>query len=413
MPSTMHTGPMPHLRRVALLVATATTVSACASSSSDPSWQGAPPFQSEQNPVQISPLLPPQAPGGGAGSGGPSSSPGRGSSSSPSPGKTEDPNVVAKHLVAPVGLVILPSGSALVGERTTGKIVSVQPVAGRPTPTIKQLTGLDTSGDGGLLDLALSPHYDEDKLIYAYITTPTDNRVIDFTLTGAVTPVFTGIPKGATGNTGRIAFGADGALYVGTGDTGRPALAADPASLAGKVLRISDIGNPSPDNPSPTSPVFTRGHHAVDGLCVMDNPSLVLDVEAQADLTTEVNVLTPGSNYGWPKPASSSKSPLATLPGTARNPGGCAIANQTVFVTSLDNKQLIAATLTGAGTTLKLANPHAVVGSKYGRLRTIVVAPDGALWLTTSNKDGHGKPIADDERVIRIVLNGGGATSPA
>jgi len=411
MPSTVHTGPM-QLRRVALLVATASTVAACASSSGDPSWQGAPPFQSEQNPVQISPLLPPQSPGNGAGGGG-SDSPRRSGSSSPRSGRTEDPDVVAKHLVAPVGLAILPSGNALVGERTTGKILSVQPVADKPTPTVKQLTNLDTSGDGGLLDLALSPHYDEDNLIYAYITTPTDNRVVDFTLTGAVTPVFTGIPRGATGNTGRIAFGTDGALYVGTGDAGQPALAANPASLAGKVLRISDIGNPSPDNPSPTSSVYTRGHHAVDGLCVLSNPKLVLDVEAQSNLTTEVNVLAPGSNYGWPKPTPSSKAPLATLPRTARNPGGCAVENQAVFVTSLDNQRLIAATLTGSGASLKLTNPHAVLGSKYGRLRTVVAAPDGALWLTTSNKDGHGKPVADDERVIRIVLNGGGATSPA
>src|SRR5439155_11934034 len=121
---------------------------------------------------------------------------------------------------------MLPDGTALVGERTTGRIVRVQPVAGKPVPTVRQLSGLDTSGDGGLLDLALSPTYSEDGLIYAYVTTATDNRVVDFTLKGPVTPVVTGIPKGRIGNTGRIAFGADGDLYIGTGDAGRPALAA-------------------------------------------------------------------------------------------------------------------------------------------------------------------------------------------
>src|SRR5207249_1079302 len=115
-----------------------------ASSSGGPSWQGAPPYQSEQDPVQISPLLPPQSPGGGAGGGGGgSSTPGQSGSSSPRPRGTEDPAVVAKHLIAPVGIAILPSGDALVGERTTGKILSVQPVAGRPTPIVKRLTGLD------------------------------------------------------------------------------------------------------------------------------------------------------------------------------------------------------------------------------------------------------------------------------
>ena len=112
----------------------------------------------------------------------------------------------------------------------------VQPIAGQPVTTVRTITGLDSSGDGGLLDLALSPAYDEDHLIYAYVTTATDNRVVDFTLTGPVTPVFTGIPKGATGNAGRIAFDVDGSLLIGTGDAGQPALAQDPASLAGKVL---------------------------------------------------------------------------------------------------------------------------------------------------------------------------------
>jgi hypothetical protein len=48
---------------------------------------------------------------------------------------------------------------------------------------------------------------------------------------------------------------------------------------------------------------------------------------------------------------------------------------------------------------------------KYGRLLTVVGAPDGALWLTTSNRDGHGHPVPADERVLRIVPSSGGAKS--
>jgi sugar lactone lactonase YvrE len=50
--------------------------------------------------------------------------------------------------------------------------------------------------------------------------------------------------------------------------------------------------------------------------------------------------------------------------------------------------------------------------NRYGRLRTVVAAPDGALWLTTSNKDGKGKPGPADERVLRIVPSGGGGNNP-
>src|SRR5699024_2045427 len=135
--------------------------------------------------------------------------------------------VVATHLVAPVGLTLLPDGTALVGERSTGRIVRVQPTPGKPVRTVRTLAGLDTSGDGGLLDLALSPHYAQDSLIFAYITTRTDNRVVVFTLHGPVTPVLTGIPKGTRDNAGRIAFDGAGNLYIGTGDVGRPRLAAD------------------------------------------------------------------------------------------------------------------------------------------------------------------------------------------
>ena len=49
---------------------------------------------------------------------------------------------------------------------------------------------------------------------------------------------------------------------------------------------------------------------------------------------------------------------------------------------------------------------------KYGRLRTVVAAPDGALWLTTSNRDGHGTPAADDERVLRVIPDSGGGSLP-
>ena len=117
---------------------------------------------------------------------------------------------------------------------------ALQPQPGQPVRTIRTLTGIDASGDGGLLDLAVSPSFPEDGLIYAYLTTATDNRVVSFTLTGPLTPVLTGIPKGPTDNTGRLLFDQTGMLYVGTGDAGQPALAESATSLAGKVLTLPD-----------------------------------------------------------------------------------------------------------------------------------------------------------------------------
>jgi glucose/arabinose dehydrogenase len=395
------------VRRVLPVAAAALLTVACGSSGGSSTWSGAAPHTSEPNGVTASPDIPGGAGGGGTGGPAieptpqPSTSPGASGSSTP-PKKAEDPAVVAKHLTAPTALALLPDGSALVGERTTGHIVRVQPEPGQPTPTVKTLTGLDPTGDGGLLDLAISPNYAEDNLVYAYITTRRDNRVVTFTLNGPVTPVISGIPKGRTGNVGRLTFLPDGDLLVGTGSAGRPALANDSKSLAGKTLRVTDIGRAAPDNPT-SSPVWTSGHSAVVGLCVVPATGTPLDVEPISGGTGEINVLVAGGEYGYPSPTPDSRSPAATLPTTALAPGGCAVRDSTLYVTSLDAKQLLATTLAGHGADLAPQKFRVVLKNRYGRLRTVVAAPDGALWLTTSNKDGHGKPVADDERVIRIT----------
>jgi glucose/arabinose dehydrogenase len=398
---------MRHLRRPVLAAAAVLLLAGCgaAAKADDPTWVPAPTFNGEGG-------LPPDVPGG-VPSAGPNGSPQPPSNPSGSPSKAVDPFVVATKLTAPVGLTVLPDDTALVGERTTGRIVRVQPVAGKPVQTVRTLTGLSTSGDGGLLDLALSPNYAQDGLIFAYLTTPVDNRVVTFTLTGPATPVLTGIPRGTTGNTGRIVFGTDGLLYVGTGDAGQPRLAADPTSLAGKVLRVTDIGQPGAGNPAPASPVFTGGHRVVDGLCLMPAANRLVEVESHgAAGPDEVNVLTPGDTYGWPTASQADQNPTLTLPTAERAPGGCAVLGDQLYVTSRDGKALLASGLSTKAGVVSATKFSAALQNKYGRLLTVVAdPPNGVLWLTTSNRDGHGKPIATDERVLRIPPPSGGGSS--
>jgi glucose/arabinose dehydrogenase len=391
-----------------LLGAAALALSACAAvgSAAPPTWQPSPPLPTTPG-IQVSPIVPvPSEPRSAPGQS--STNGGSAQSSPPGSGKI-DPLVVATQLSAPVGLTLLPDGSALVGERTTGRIVHVQPRAGQPVPTVRVLHGLDTSGDGGLLDLALSPTYAEDGLIYAYITTAADNRVVDFTLNGPVTPVFTGIPKGRTDNTGRIAFGGDGQLYIGTGDAGDPALAANPRSLAGKVLRVNDIGDPAAGNPVAGSPIFTSGHRQVAGLCPLPQTTVMFEVE-----TGEVNVLQAGAYYGWPSPTlRPAVGPSLVLPPDDIEPGGCAVLGGRLWITSLDGQALVSTPLRGGNVPPGVSRFSAELVHRYGRLKTVIAAPDGALWLTTSNRDGQGRPIPADERVIRYPPGGaGGGRSP-
>ncbi|HJQ43383.1 MAG TPA: PQQ-dependent sugar dehydrogenase [Jatrophihabitantaceae bacterium] len=394
---------MPRIRPLATAALLPLLLAGCgAGANADaPTWVPKPSFSGEGRQAPVSPAQPQ-----------PTRPPGSGGNATPSPSSSseQDPFVVATKLVTPDAIAVLPDNTALVGERTTGRIVLVQPEAGKPVRTVRTLPGVDGAGDGGLLDLALSPNFLQDRLVFAYLTTATDNRVVAFTLSGPVTPVLTGIPRGTTGNGGRIAFGADERLYVATGDAGSPQLAADRTSLAGKVLRVTDVGRPASGNPLGNSPVYTLGHHSVVGLCPVLDDNQLLEVESAG---TEINQLQSGDDYGWPTTALSSQGPISTLPSGMTAPGGCAVIDNLLFVTSRDGQALLSAELTEKGAAISVGKFRPSLQRKYGRLLTIVPAADGALWITTSNRDGHGKPARTDERVLRIIPATASGNSPA
>jgi glucose/arabinose dehydrogenase len=309
-----------------------------------------------------------------------------------------DPNVVATGLTVPTGLVVLPDGTAVVGERDSGRLLQVFPDRS-PARELMTLPGVDTAGDGGLLGLAISPTYGEDGLLYAYVSTATDNRVVRFPLGGTPNPVLTGIPRGEVDNGGGLLFGSDGTLYVGTGDVGDPALAADPASLAGKVLAIDVFGGPA----GAGGPVASRGHRNVTALC--QGPQ---QLYATDDAPTGPDALDPVIRGGDVGP--DGIPPVLEVPAEEGGPGGCAVAGPFVFLGALDGRRVDVLQLDGDGD--PVADPEPFLPDQYGRLRTVVLAPDGALWITTSNKDGLGTPEADDDRVLRVVPPAGQADSP-
>jgi glucose/arabinose dehydrogenase len=257
---------------------------------------------------------------------------------------------------------------------------------------------VDSGGDGGLLGLALSPTFPEDGLVYAYVSTATDNRVVRFPLGGTPNPVFTGIPRGEVDNGGGLLFGPDGTLYVGTGDTGDPALAEDPASLAGKVLAIDVFGQPVGNGP-----VLSRGHQDVTALC---QSSLQLYATDEARAGTDVlDAVRAGADVG-PDGAD----PVLEVPAADGGLGGCAVSGPYVFLGAMDGRQVRVTQLDGNGD--QVGDPQPFLEGQYGRLRSVVLDPSGALWITTSNKDGVGTPEEDDDRVLRVVPPSSGSTSP-
>jgi glucose/arabinose dehydrogenase len=392
-------------RFACFLGAAAVLLTACGSNGNagEPNWKPKPSFSGEgYDPGTRQPVAP-QSPDPRSRSGSPS----------PSPRNAADSAVVATNLTAPTGIVIMPDGTALVGERTTGRIMRVQPEPHKPVQTVRTVPGLSTSGGGGLLDLAISPNYAEDNLIFAYLTTRRDNRVVEFTLKGPITPVLTGIPRGSSDNTGRLAFAADGTLLIGTGDAGHPRLAANPRSLAGKLLRVTDIGAAAPRNPAPGSRIYATGLRRTDGLCVDPATDAAFQTEARGGPTANpINHVVAGGFYGWPTATATAQQPLVLLPQASGSPGGCAVLDHVLYTTALDGKELLSANIKAGTGAVQLGAFNVSLRNAYGRLRTVVAAADGALWLTTSNRDGNGTPVAADERVLRIVPSGGSASSP-
>ena len=322
---------------------------------------------------------------------------------SPSPSRTtassEAPQDVVTGLNTPWGLAFLPDGSALVSQRDDAKVLQIKP-GGRPAE-VYQVPGVEHAGEGGLLGLAVSPRYATDKWVYAYFTAADDNRIVRFKLGSADRPqmILAGIDKSGIHNGGRIAFGPDGMLYAGTGDAGNGSHAQDPADLNGKILRLTPEGKAAPGNPTAGSPVWSMGHRNVQGLA-WDATGKMYGIEFGQNTWDEVNVIEPGKNYGWPEVEGKAGNPKYVDPivqwsTSDASPSGAAVVGRTLYVAALRGERLWTVPLDGG-------SPRAEFEGKYGRLRTVAVAPDGALWVTTSNTDGRGEPKAGDDRILRL-----------
>jgi glucose/arabinose dehydrogenase len=323
---------------------------------------------------------------------------------SPSVGGADEVNVpgsavrtVASGLQIPWGLAFLPDGTALVTERHTARILQV-----RPDGTVTEaprLTEVEPGGEGGLLGIAVSPNYATDRWVYVYYTAADDNRIARLRLGGAAQPIFTGIPKAGNHNGGRIAFGPDGMLYAGTGDAGEGGRAQDRASLGGKILRMTSDGKPAPGNPFGDSAVYSYGHRNVQGLA-WDSAGRLYASEFGQNRYDELNRIEPGRNYGWPMVEGTGDdadyvNPIATWATSDASPSGIAILGERVFMACLRGQKLYRIGLNGSGA-------QRLLDHDYGRLRDVEVAPDGSLWVLTSNRDGRGSPVDSDDRILRI-----------
>jgi glucose/arabinose dehydrogenase len=290
------------------------------------------------------------------------------------------PGVMQGCLDSTSGLIMGPdSHSALVAERVTG---AVKDISANAEPKVKMVIPVDPSGDGGLMDIVLSPTYDQDRLMFAYVSTPTDNRVIRIADGDVPKPILTGIPKGVTGNMGALIFTSPTTLEVLTGDAGDPAQAADPASMAGKLLRIEQ---PTTINQAPPTTALS-GLGAAGGLCqdTGDGSLYITDRTPTGDRLQRITKDSVVSTvWNWPD-----------KPGVA----GCAASDGTVLVNLINTKQTVAVRLapdTGAVT----GDPEVLRQDQHGHVWALQMSPDGNVWGATVNKT-----MGDAEKLDDVVF---------
>jgi len=318
---------------------------------------------------------------------------------------------VVKDLVTglpvPWGIAFLPDGTAVITERDSGVIHLLD-----QDGTLFEagsVDGTQAGGEGGLLGVAVSPTYDEDRELFLYVTTSTDNRIVRTTLgddskLGEQTVILDGIPQGFIHDGGRMAFGPDGYLYASTGESGEPPLAQDLDSLGGKILRITRTGEPAPGNPFDGSPVWSYGHRNVQGLAFDDEGRLWAS-EFGDSSWDELNLIEKGGNYGWPEVEGRGGNgdyvdPKVVWSTDQASPSGLAWRDGSLWLAALRGERLWRIPTDGA----KVGEPQDYFVGDYGRMRTVVVSTEGDLWLTTSNRDGRGDVRDGDDRIMLLSV---------
>lgn len=279
------------------------------------------------------------------------------------------------------------------------------------------------SSESGLMGLALDPQFAANGFLYVMYTYRGErglvNRVARLTLrgerAGEERVLLDGIPGASIHDGGRVAFGPDGKLYVTTGDAASADLAQDRSSLAGKILRLNPDGSVPADNPFPGSPVYSYGHRNPEGLAWHPQTGTLYATEHGSSARDEVNRIEPGQNYGWPVVRGAAgdnrfRDPVHESGDQTWAPAGAAFYDGTrlgpwrgsFFFGALRGQHLHRLVLGGPNFD-RVVSAERLFDREYGRIRAVAVGPDGALYFTTSNRDGRGSPFPGDDRVLRVV----------
>ncbi len=317
----------------------------------------------------------------------------------------------------PWGLVTLPDGTILYNRRDAHDIIHLNPATGAKTNIGTVPDVQSTDGEGGLLGLEINPvSFASDHWLYIMHTSSSDNRIVRIKYengslqTSSKQILLTGILRNKFHDGGRLRFSPDGNfLFASTGDAQNGDNAQNRNSLNGKVLRIHPDGSIPSDNPFGNA-VWSYGHRNPQGLA-FDSQGRLWEQEFGNSIMDETNLIVKGGNYGWPicegtadGTGSCSQSgliaPKHTYPVADGSCSGLTVVRDVVYVACLRGERMYRLVISGSS----LINVTQYFEGTYGRLRTVEPAPDGGIWLTTSNGDKDSTPNNSSTRVMHVTL---------
>jgi len=319
--------------------------------------------------------------------------------------------VIAKGLEKPWAVEPLPDGDLLVTEKAGRlRIVSAK---GELGPAISGVPKVDARGQGGLLDVALSPKFESDRTIFFSYAEPreggngtavaravlSENALKELRVIFRVMPTYAGTMHYGS----RLAFGPDGMLYVSTGDRSDAPMrkyAQDPKSTLGKIVRVSPDGS--------KSEIWTSGHRNVQAMA-FDAQGRLWVVEHGTKGGDELNRIEKGRNYGWPLVAYGEEYSGKPIPGAvtakpgyeqpvyywdpviapsgAQFYGGEAFPEWrgSLFIGALKDKKLVRLRLRDG----QVSGEEHLLAERGQRIRDVRQGADGALYIVTDETRGE------------------------
>lgn len=327
--------------------------------------------------------------------------------------------IIAENLNVPWAMDISDNNNIYFTERS-GAIRVIKNGTLNPQPLITFTAPFINQGEGGLMGIALDPDFSQNHYLYVMHSYSEGNRIYNRVVRLMENNnkayidkvIFDKIPGGQIHNGGRIKIGPDKKLYITTGDAGNSSLAQDLSSTAGKILRIELDGSIPNDNPFVNSPIYSFGHRNPQGLA-WNSKNILYSSEHGQSAHDEINIIYPGANYGWPLVKGDEDSTEVTLQKPLIHsgedtwaPSGITFVNQgpwqdKLLVSTLRGQQLLSISLNEDKSVVE--NIESWFKNEYGRLREVIQGKNGAIYITTSNRDGRGNPDISDDRIIRLV----------